>query len=414
MSNIEDIVRAITEGEEEEDFKDLLYSGLLPKGSHVKIKTGAYAGEPAMVVGYFHFGENEWGYWAHLDHSSDPNDVITYRKDDVEMLNEAIEGEEGFDALSEEPNYEFRHKGEPGASYYDVFVGQEWLGRIHPKQVDQPGRFEKKTVWCRSYVPKRLNEPEMPECFDSAKDAARALWRHWWLYHDDPTQYEHHQDPIQSIINEVIEDEEGDDFAFQPDTVATVRSALEHAGFEVKKCEQEGDSLVLVFSWARPTASAYVNGAKRAFELLEPIIGKIKQGDYRAESYLKGVHGDEKWADMTLRKRVEDDPKRWRVEREAEPQGIGINSFYKVFFQGEELGRFYASSEGAERLRRELVELHKVMPFYNKGWRMPGDEGDDWGTGPIIAWWRTHRDELPKELRVGEYHLDKSLTSTRE
>ena len=337
-------------------------------------------------------GSKEEGARRLLDDFTLENKIVEAMEDD----DLSLEGDFRYELLSTNPD----------RPVFDIFSGEKWLGRVSKVRVAGrievvDGKWQQGMVdeWVPMWTPAKFRHAQ-PKAFKSAKDAA--IWfRDHWIDAANVTE---------AIIAEMIDDDpdEGWEKDLVHDPVMIAQNLLEQAGFAVTRCEREGDSIILTFDWPVPTATAKLSGWRRATELLEPIIGKIKIGDFKVEVLLRepNGHAQDKVAHALIRKRLEDDPTLWRVQN-SNNRPAAHQDFWTVYFHDQPMGRFYAEHEGAERVRREMLELHRIVPFNTVGW---GDEpGDAWGEGKAVAWWRAHRNRLPPDLKVGEHFLDKSL-----
>jgi hypothetical protein len=195
------------------------------------------------------------------------------------------------------------------------------------------------------------------------------------------------------VLGEMLDDDELSTKEYNYDPVAQARWVLEDAGFKVEEARREGDEMIIRFTWPTPTASAYINGAKRAFEALAPFV-KLRQSHYRG-------HRTGQTAEILIRKRIEEDPNLWKVIP-------AFGGHYDVVYNGQKVGNFWTESdeEAAHRVREEMSFLSQTTPFNPSGDYGPGNV---YGTGPALGWWRKNRHLLSPEQRVGEYYLDRHL-----
>lgn len=337
-------------------------------GARVRVLTGDYQGEAGTVVGKTSFGTQKRGehsFWVHLDgHEDDPSAAISYRADQLQVI-----GDVGYPPGMRVRITAGRYAGVKG------FV----TGADRTKQVVYVHPDTMEDEWGTVPVPLK-DVVELSEV-----DEAREL------------------------VAEVAEDDDDIMKELGYDALTMSAQALQQAGFEVLQAERIEDEWFLKFKWPIVGVTTAVNGAKRAKEILAPYM-RLDPHHYTI-NYDKT--GDTRFATVFIRRTAEEDPGLWKI---IPPESKSYQGFYKVLYSGQPVGEFYATQAGAERLRDELVNLHKISEFPLQrpglGWNDPENlkkSDTAWATGPAMAWWKVNRKRLTKEQRAGGVLLDKFL-----
>lgn len=181
-------------------------------------------------------------------------------------------------------------------------------------------------------------------------------------------------------------------------------SLLKDAGFEIIRSDIIDGTMYIEFTWAAGNTIAYVNGWKRAKELIDPYI-KLRHGNYVVTRSSKD---SDSTAKALIIKPVEDDPSLWKVD--VGTTLAAADGFARLYFNNKLVGQAYIASfspmsDTAERLREEMSELHKISPFDPAAW---GPGGNAWGRGPAITWWQQNRNLLPNADK-NRHFFDKKL-----
>jgi hypothetical protein len=221
------------------------------------------------------------------------------------------------------------------------------------------------------------------------------------------------------LVTDLTEGDDDDDDVdidtkeFGHDPVALVVSGLQQAGFTVEQGERQGDEAFIKFTWPTFNAVAYVNGAKRALEIIRPLI-PLRHSDYKVDRELTPQG---KIARMFIRKRITDDPNLWKATRQPSTRDRNVANpgdehllpgFYTISFNGKDAGEIYCEQgrETAERVVDEMAQLHQAFPFYPQGWDSPGNA---WGKGRAVEWWRQNRYRLRSAATKNNAFFDRSL-----
>lgn len=371
----------IKEDEDDEDYVDMKELDVrvnLSAGTRVKVLTGKYTGEEGTVVYKGHMGNNVWGFYVRLDGFDNPSDSVLYHPNSLEVL---------------------RHSKFPLGTRVKILVGK-YAGQLG--YVTGGGR--------QVYVhPAIDDDPEDPETL-------------WTTYPYDQNELEYlRDDKVEQVVNRLVEDDDDDDIdidmkGFLLNVAEQCSNALKAAGFEVVQAERRGEELFLKFSWPAGNGPAYINGWRRAQGILKEILVDLDHHDYTVQKI--GPRPDT-IAFAFVRKRLLNDPHLWKFERipnyydnranvpdpAAAQQTPGV---YKIFFNGSQAGTIMCSQglETATRIKREMEQLHEVFPFTPQGWQW---EGDVWGNGPAVLWWRTNRDKLGDESRRNNAYFDDGM-----
>lgn len=220
------------------------------------------------------------------------------------------------------------------------------------------------------------------------------------------------------LVAELTEDDEDDELEidtkeFGHDPVALVVGGLQQAGFTVEQGERQGDEAFIKFTWPTYNAVAYVNGAKRALEIIRPLI-PLRHSDYKVD---REMTPQGKIARMFIRKRITDDPNLWKAQRQPSARDANVANpgdehllpgFYTILFNGKDAGEIYCEQgrETAERVVDEMAQLHQAFPFYPQGWDSPGNA---WGKGRAVEWWRQNRYRLRSDAMKNIAFFGRSL-----
>jgi hypothetical protein len=275
----------------------------------------------------------------------------------------------------------------------DLFGEGTWIGRVQRRQITN---WPKTVHWIPMWVPDKAGL-EQPPSFNSPRAAAE------WF-----DQYRQRPESIaDSLVRQILENDDDDDGLdikdLTDDPISDTAIALRVAGFNVETAEQERGNVVIVCTYARPTATAYVEGAKRAREIIDPMVGPLSPGDLTAQHYWEG---QEHRTRLTLRKPFEQESRLWQMVK----QSGGHEATYRIVFNWQNVGEVYTDPEGARRLRLEMSLLNDIVSFDPQG---PDEGGNAWAKGPAITWWRRNRQQLPQERRVAEHYLDKNILVER-
>jgi len=193
------------------------------------------------------------------------------------------------------------------------------------------------------------------------------------------------------VMLRVIEDEGNFMKSFVYDQFTMAQYALKRAGFKVEEARREEDYYILKFSWPSPNMSIRLDGIRRAREVLEPFI-RLRPNNH---SVLRKNEEPPGISVCLVRARIEDDPKLWEVAQ-IHPAVNSAQAFFDILYNGQKAGEVFCTGfsgaiHQAIDIRDEMVALHKIFPFYPKGWE---GEGTAWGSGPAVNWWRKNRDKL--------------------
>jgi hypothetical protein len=294
-----------------------------------------------------------------------------------DIINRLIEGDEyDFDsdflkdvADPDEPTLQPVSGAADGV--VDVMLGDQWIGRMRRTGLDK---------WAPIWMPG--NHIYQPSSFKTARECIDWFVQYW------------RTKPMESLITGLIEDEEFEDpddvKDMAPNQLQAVTDALTGAGFKITRAELQGIKLVVGFSWPFTSATSYVNGFKRAQEVLRPII-PLRMGNYT-------VTKDGKTAHVLIVKTMEDDPGQWKVEPLQAAGNINANPvWFSVSFNGQPVGEAYlpaftGSKDTAERLREEMAEIHLHYVHFNPS-EWPNKQ-NAFGGGPALVWWSSNRDKL--------------------
>ena len=306
-----------------------------------------------------------------------------------------------------------------GSGIWEVYVDGEELGYEHRLYI---GEIERVLAADNLVLGWRIKSALWPdkapnETFGESLDAARWLWgqRQRWRSTESKADSANVRRLVSNLIDET-EDEEVDfkDIAF--DTLGSAREALESAGFKIEQAERIKDEILLKFTWPAPNAVAYINGAKRAREAIAPFI-PIRHRDAKVDRKLDNQN--QMIARMFIRRPYEETPWLWQTKRvpnyydqnipPGDTQLVALSpGTYKILFNDKVVGEVQSDRghETVERIRDEMAQLHKILPFHPQGWNAPGNA---WGTGRAVEWWRKNRHKLGKT--ANDYYFDRGMLS---
>lgn len=317
------------------------------------------------------------------------------------------------------PLFQFQRFGSANGSHiYLVHAGQEFIGSLSLRH-DPLSGSEK---WSIAFIESQKRHTHIPVA--SKEEGAQLLWQDRMgiiqlpnnppYYEplgevpDDPDHYESIKAKAKSLVSVLAEDGEEDEAFDDPKEVSygqleNIISDLQAAGFKILNHEDSNGTLTFSFSWPRPTASQYINGWKRAREIIEMYM-PLRMENYKIRTeQIEGV--PHSVAQIT--KRAEDDPHIWKVTQDPKAKEFGT-AWFQIFYNGRLVGRAYmpsfnAPEENGEHLREELSHLNEIVPFDPRDWP---ETGNSWARGPAINWWRAHRDKIPN---VSKYAFSKDL-----
>jgi len=354
------------------------------------------------------------------------HDALVYRPEQLQRI--IGETEDDDDLIKEVgagyPRFEF----EPFGSAYNrytilVNVGGEFIGSL----VKTIGKTKDDVAWHVAFLGKRQLHTYIPVA--TPEEGAQKLWQdHTGLTElpivkepyvplppdpDDPNHCENLQATAKNLVRFLSETEDEKDFDevkdYGYDQLEMVVQALQKAGFKVSESRKHENVLYVTFSWPYTTVTSFLSGWRRAKEVMTPYIS-LRQGNYVVEK-----SPQTKVATCRIIKRIEEDPNIWKIK----PQMIArLNGrapvanpvWFDIFFSGQKVGEAYlpafsGSEDTAERLREEMAQLDQTVPFVPEQWPA---EGNAFGSGPAIAWWRKNRPKL-HDPEINRHYFDRKL-----
>lgn len=339
-------------------------------------------------------------------------------KEKVDALVEHLsEGNEDYKEVysAEMPHFTFLIQGqlkngpEWGLGKWNVYVNGESIGQedklVEIGTIERDMRLnQERTIWVEEPIWKvthgtnrkgRYTISRQPY-FYTMEAAAEWLWNNR-INPEGRTGF-YYSESSRRVMLDAIEDENDEfkDFAYDPLTMAKV--ALERAGFQIDRAEIIGDHWLLEFSFPAPQLTVRRAGLKRAEEILEPLI-PLRTGNW---TMFRQAHAKEGWWSILVRARIDNDPRLWKILRIINPRTNYASDFFKVIYNGQEVGRVFCGTGGygemiAEKVREEMAQLHKILPFYPNGWQE--DVRAPWAEGPAANWWLSNRSKLSPSFR---------------